>query len=95
MVDDLLISLILNNLLGAFPLFTFSLIAEFIAHVASAERASFGFHLDLMHLLGGDCGRVGFEDVEVVGFDDEHVVDLEFLEVDVLVEAEGNSVEAQ
>lgn len=95
MVDDLLVSLILNNLLGAFPLLTFSLIAESITHVASAERASFCFHLDLMHLLGGDCGRVGFEDVEVVGLDDEHVVDLKFLVVDVLVETEGDSVEAQ
>jgi hypothetical protein len=48
-----------------------------------------------MHLLGGDCRSVGFEDVEVVGLDDEHVVDLEFLGVDVLVEAEGDSVETQ
>ncbi len=47
-----------------------------------------------MHFMRGHCGSIAFEYVEVVGLDYEHVVDLELLVVDVLVEAEGDLVES-
>ena len=36
-----------------------------------------------MYLLVGGCGAIAFEDIKMVGFNYKHIVDFEFLVVDV------------